>query len=171
MIVDTELSYPNSETLHSAIERRSRRAVHLDAGALARDLFGDEQYSNMLMVGAAFQAAGMPMSAATVEDPITLNGTAVDHNIQAFRWGRRLAAGKGALTPGRPPRTPDHVTDWVGVPADEAISLVLHDVASVRDPLAAELTAIRTASTRSATATSCRWCCRLNSGPGTVRPC
>jgi indolepyruvate ferredoxin oxidoreductase len=140
MIVDTELSFPDSQTLQGAIEGRSRRAIHLDAGALARDLFGDEQYSNMLMVGAAFQAAGMPMSASAVEDAITLNDTAVDRNIQAFRWGRRLAAEKSALAPARPPSTAGHVADWVGVPADEAISLLLHEVASVRDPRAAELT-------------------------------
>jgi indolepyruvate ferredoxin oxidoreductase len=33
MIVDTEMSFPDSEMLHSAVERRSRRAIHLDAGS------------------------------------------------------------------------------------------------------------------------------------------
>jgi indolepyruvate ferredoxin oxidoreductase len=67
-----------------------RTARFLDAAALATDRFGDEQYANMILVGAAYQTGALPVSAEAIEHAIRLNGVAVDANIQAFRAGRTV---------------------------------------------------------------------------------
>jgi indolepyruvate ferredoxin oxidoreductase len=76
----------------AAIEARVRSARFLDAAALATELLGDEQYANMILVGAAYQAGALPVSADAIEHAIRLNGVAVDANIRAFRSGRMAAS-------------------------------------------------------------------------------
>ena len=67
---------------------------------LADQLLGDEQYANMILVGAAIQAGALPLSIAAVEQAITLNGAAVAANIQALRRGRQaIADPNGLLSP------------------------------------------------------------------------
>jgi indolepyruvate ferredoxin oxidoreductase len=67
---------------------RADANVYLDAEALAERLFGDYMASNLLVVGAAYQAGAIPLEAASIEETIRLNGVAVEMNLQAFRWGR-----------------------------------------------------------------------------------
>jgi indolepyruvate ferredoxin oxidoreductase len=45
----------------------------------------------MLMLGYAYQRGLIPISAAAINDAITLNGAAVKMNQDAFLWGRRAA--------------------------------------------------------------------------------
>jgi len=92
MVIDTQAHYPDAAQLHSPIDRSTRRAVYLDPGTLTEQLFGDEQYANMFMVGAAFQTGALAISAASLERAIELNGVAVERNIQAFRRGRQVVA-------------------------------------------------------------------------------
>ena len=68
-----------------------------DASGLALALLGDKIYANILLTGFAFQKGYIPLSAAAIERAITLNGTAVDNNLRAFAWGRRLAADRGRV--------------------------------------------------------------------------
>src|SRR5262249_60616327 len=81
---------PGPARVAAAIEERVRSARFLDASAIAKDLFGDEQYANMILVGAAYQAGALPVSAEAIEHAITLNGVAADANIRAFRAGRAV---------------------------------------------------------------------------------
>ncbi|MDY6808525.1 MAG: indolepyruvate ferredoxin oxidoreductase family protein [Actinomycetota bacterium] len=90
MVIDTTVGFPADAQVHSAIDDKVRRAVYLDPGELSTDLFGDEQYANMLMVGAAYQAGALSISAESIEHAIELNGVAVEANIQAFRRGRQV---------------------------------------------------------------------------------
>jgi indolepyruvate ferredoxin oxidoreductase len=71
---------------------RSGENLYLDAARMAERLFGDHLASNMILVGAAFQHGCLPVSDAALEQAIRLNGTAVDANIKAFRWGRAAVA-------------------------------------------------------------------------------
>ena len=51
----------------------------------------------MVMLGYAYQVGALPLSAASIERAIALNGEAVAMNTTAFRWGRRIAADPKAI--------------------------------------------------------------------------
>jgi indolepyruvate ferredoxin oxidoreductase len=109
MIVDASQVFPATSRVMAAIEAKVRSARFLDAAALAADLFGDEQYANMILVGAAYQAGALPVSAAAIEHAIRLNGVAVDANLRAFRSGRMVneAASPAATGTGASPAERD----------------------------------------------------------------
>jgi indolepyruvate ferredoxin oxidoreductase len=90
MVTDTGVRFPALERNKTAIERVTRAAdnVYLDAEALAEALFGDHMPTNMLLIGAAFQAGCLPLSSAALDQAIRLNGAAVEKNLAAFAWGR-----------------------------------------------------------------------------------
>jgi len=69
----------------------------LDANGLARKLMGDTIYSNVIMVGAAWQSGLVPVSLEALERAIELNGIKVDENLRAFTWGRIAAARPASL--------------------------------------------------------------------------
>lgn len=73
-------------------------AIHgVDALSLSEDLFGDHMMANFICVGVAWQAGFLPMSAEAIEEAIRLNGTLVDKNIQAFRYGRLFVHDRSRL--------------------------------------------------------------------------
>ncbi|MGV9481212.1 indolepyruvate ferredoxin oxidoreductase family protein [Gordonia aichiensis] len=92
MVIDTSVGFPADVSIHDSIDARVSRAAYLDAGALATELFDDEQFANMLMVGAGYQTGALPISAESIERAIELNGVAVAANLQAFRRGRQVIA-------------------------------------------------------------------------------
>ncbi len=63
----------------------------LDAQDLAERLLGDTLFAGALLLGYAWQKGLVPVSAASLDRAIELNGTAVAANRQAFQWGRRAA--------------------------------------------------------------------------------
>jgi indolepyruvate ferredoxin oxidoreductase len=72
------------------LDRRSR-AVHnryVDAAGLSIGLLGSALTANTFLLGVAFQAGTIPLTASSIERAIELNGAAVPANIAAFRWGR-----------------------------------------------------------------------------------
>jgi indolepyruvate ferredoxin oxidoreductase len=94
MVTHTDLQFPDSGGLQSSIDRVTRKDenVYLDALGLAETLFDDHMASNLLVLGAAYQAGALPVSAAAIEQAIALNGVSVTMNTQAFRAGRLLVA-------------------------------------------------------------------------------
>jgi indolepyruvate ferredoxin oxidoreductase len=97
MVTSTEVQFPDHGGLRTSIDRVTRKDenVYFDALGLAETLFDDHMASNMLVLGAAYQAGALPVSAAAIEQAITLNGVSVGMNTQAFRAGRLLVADPG----------------------------------------------------------------------------
>jgi indolepyruvate ferredoxin oxidoreductase len=92
MVQSTKVGFPKMPSLLDAIEECTRKNdnVYFDAIELAEALFESHMAANMIVVGAAYQAGLLPISAESIEDAIELNGTAVEMNRQAFRVGRRV---------------------------------------------------------------------------------
>ena len=68
--------------------RLGQRAAFFDASQLAERLLGDSIYSNMLVMGAAFQQGLIPLSEAAILQAVELNGAKVAENQRAFQIGR-----------------------------------------------------------------------------------
>ena len=94
MVTHTDVEFPEANGLVTAINRFTRKDenVFFDALGLAQTLFDDHMASNMIVLGAAYQAGAIPVSAAAIEEAIVLNGVSVPMNTQAFRAGRLLVA-------------------------------------------------------------------------------
>jgi indolepyruvate ferredoxin oxidoreductase len=94
MVVDTTAQFPELGSTLVAIDRVTRKDdnVYVDAQAIAEALFDDHLATNPLLLGVAFQAGALPISAASIEQAIRLNGVAVEMNLLAFRWGRLVVA-------------------------------------------------------------------------------
>ncbi len=74
-------------------ESLSADAVHA-AGAsdLALKLTGDSISANLMMVGIALQKGLLPVTLASVEQAVELNGVAIGQNLKALALGRLIAA-------------------------------------------------------------------------------
>ena len=94
MIRDTGVEFPQETHLLELINRQTRAAdnVCFDALGLAETLFDNHMMANMILIGAAYQAGLMPMSAAAIEQAIQLNGIQIKANQNAFRTGRLAVA-------------------------------------------------------------------------------
>ncbi len=123
--------------------------VWLDAASIARAVFASQPAANVLVVGIAYQKGILPVTGASIERAIELNGVAVQTNLDAFRLGRRLAAepallatlGDEAATvdPTAPPLTGSLASLATGITGDlnddAAPTLrALHDVLAWRLP-------------------------------------
>ena len=85
---DREFHLP-VEGLKLSLEARLKdRVSFFDASKLATRLLGDSIFSNMLMLGAAWQKGLVPLSSAAIRQAIELNGAAVEGNLRAFDIGR-----------------------------------------------------------------------------------
>jgi indolepyruvate ferredoxin oxidoreductase len=114
---------PLLETIADAVGTEAMSV--LDATALATALIGDAIATNLFLLGYAYQQGLVPIGAAAIERAIELNGTAVEANRAAFRWGRSAAV------------DPDRVRALAGLtpPAQAAAA----DVASLVTRFAGEL--------------------------------
>jgi indolepyruvate ferredoxin oxidoreductase len=82
---------PGSD-LQADIREAAQEAVFVPATEIATGLMGDAIATNMFMLGYAYQRGWIPVSAASLERAIELNGVAVEFNRKSFVWGRRAAA-------------------------------------------------------------------------------
>ncbi|MBY8975010.1 indolepyruvate ferredoxin oxidoreductase family protein [Rhodobacteraceae bacterium NNCM2] len=90
---NTEFSIP-TQGLELAIERRvgAEAFSMIEATKLAEHLLGDAIFSNVMMLGAAWQAGMVPLSIEALRKAIELNGAAVQGNLRAFEIGRWAVA-------------------------------------------------------------------------------
>lgn len=85
-----DLQFPGSQ-MQSAILSSSRDCLFLPATELAKALLGHAVYTNILLLGYAWQLGQLPLTLDSIHRTIALNGTAVEQNILAFHWGRKAA--------------------------------------------------------------------------------
>ena len=89
MITHPSLEMPSPDELADRIGSGTRPDHHwADAHAITTDIFGSSTTANLFVVGMAVQAGVLPIEPAHLEAAVTLNGVAVEANIEAFRWGR-----------------------------------------------------------------------------------
>ena len=119
MVADTTVAFPEDAQVRRAIDRAARRAVYLDAGSIAESALDDDQFANMVLVGAAYQSGAIPLGAHAIEQAIVLNGVAPTANVQAFRLGRLALADPGQL---RAVLAPDEHAGPVIPPAAERLA-------------------------------------------------
>ncbi|MER6800134.1 DUF6537 domain-containing protein, partial [Amycolatopsis mediterranei] len=103
MVVDTTVSFPDPASVLAPIDTAAARTVSLDARGLAEEFFDDDQFANVLQLGAAYQTGAIPLPASAIERAIELNGTQVAANVQAFRRGRLVVAAPGEKAPAPKP--------------------------------------------------------------------
>ena len=86
---NTEFSLPTDQ-LRVALQARmgQERVDFLETTALATRLLGDSIYSNVMILGAAWQKGLVPLSHAAITRAIELNGAGVAGNLRAFEIGR-----------------------------------------------------------------------------------
>ena len=86
---DTEFTLP-SDAMQLTVERRigAENVRMVSANELATEMLGDSIYSNVLLLGAAWQAGLVPLSGEALRRAIELNGAGVEGNLQAFEIGR-----------------------------------------------------------------------------------
>ncbi|HVX20053.1 MAG TPA: indolepyruvate ferredoxin oxidoreductase family protein [Acidimicrobiales bacterium] len=99
MVHNTTVSFPPTSEVVDRIEAETRAGdnAYLDAEWMAEQLSEDHLATNMVLLGAAYQHGCLPVSAAAVEEAITLNGVAVGDNLAAFRWGRAAVVDRAAV--------------------------------------------------------------------------
>ncbi|SFI26761.1 indolepyruvate ferredoxin oxidoreductase family protein [Jannaschia pohangensis] len=78
-----------ADRLSLSLQARLREGLTLfDASKLAEKLLGDTIFSNMMILGAAWQRGLVPLSRAAILKAVELNGAAVERNQRAFDLGR-----------------------------------------------------------------------------------
>ena len=89
---NSEFSLP-SDRLALALEARlgAENVQFLDVSALAKKVLGDSIFSNMMILGSAWQKGMVPIGHAAILRAIELNKAAVEGNKQAFEIGRWAA--------------------------------------------------------------------------------
>lgn len=78
-------------------ERSGANVLAINAQHLATALLGDSIAANMMMLGAAWQSGAVPLSLASLERAIELNGVQIEFNKRCLAWGRRCAADMAAV--------------------------------------------------------------------------
>jgi len=103
------------------------------AASLSQALFGDTVTAHTLMLGYAWQKGLVPLSQASIERAIELNGAAVALNKRAFTWGRIAAARPDALAD-----IDAGAASPVQQTLDEMVSARANDLAAYQDEAYAE---------------------------------
>lgn len=81
----------DGDALVERVAAAAQEARAIRAADLARVLVGDPIGANMLLLGYAWQSGWIPLSRASIEQAIQLNGAAVKLNMASFAWGRIAA--------------------------------------------------------------------------------
>jgi indolepyruvate ferredoxin oxidoreductase len=99
MVRDVKAARPDASALLQRLGEATLpdSMVRIDAEHLSNTLFGDHLMANVIVLGAAYQAGLLPLTAAAIEQAIEVNGAAVRANLSAFRIGRAAVATPDAV--------------------------------------------------------------------------
>ncbi len=87
-----DLSLSGRELIDAIAERSDpNRIFGVDATAVAISVLGNAIGANLFLIGYAWQKGLIPLSAASIDSAIALNGTSVELNKRAFTMGRLAA--------------------------------------------------------------------------------
>jgi indolepyruvate ferredoxin oxidoreductase len=94
MVTDPAARKADAQALRRTIDAATRAAdnFYLDSRGLAMALFEDHMPANVISLGAAWQRGAVPLSLASIEQAVRLNGAAAEQNLTAFAWGRACVA-------------------------------------------------------------------------------
>ena len=95
---DTEFRIPGDRLRLSLEAKLKDQLTAFDASALAERVLGDGIYSNMILLGAAWQLGQVPIAHEAMLRAIELNGAKVDENTRAFEIGRWAALNADRVT-------------------------------------------------------------------------
>jgi indolepyruvate ferredoxin oxidoreductase len=107
-MLQSDQAAPGRAGLEQAITERAGvgRAVFVEAKRIAEAVFSDHMLANVILLGAAFQSGGLPVSLDDIERAMRRQGRAAASNREAFEWGRLAvhdpAALEAALAPADP---------------------------------------------------------------------
>lgn len=93
-----------ADRLAARVKRQAHDFTQTEAEALAVGYFNDAIYTNMIMLGFAWQHGRVPVTLRGLYRAIKLNGAKVDENMAAFDVGRIAAAAPERLQPVHDPR-------------------------------------------------------------------
>ncbi len=90
---------PTAAQVHELLEplTRAEHNVYLNALHVAEVVVGDHLAANLVLLGAAFQAGCLPLTAKALEGAIEMNGSSVEQNLTAFAWGRAAVINQAAV--------------------------------------------------------------------------
>ncbi|MBY6114632.1 indolepyruvate ferredoxin oxidoreductase family protein [Mameliella alba] len=121
---NTEFHLPTDQ-LRLALEARLQdRVAFFDASDLARVTLGDSIFSNMMILGAAWQQGLVPLSHQSIKEAVELNGAAVERNLRAFeigRWAVLYPAEAAGLTQPKVVDLPKSLEDRIAFRADHLV--------------------------------------------------
>ena len=114
---------PPAAMVHELLEplTRAEHNVYIDALAIAEAVVHDHLAANLVLLGAAFQAGCLPLTASAIEEAIRMNGSSVDENLLAFSWGRAVVIDQAAVMAAVTP--PSAVVER---PVDQAVTEAVH---------------------------------------------
>ena len=119
---NADFSLPSERLKRTIVADAGRENAHfIDATRLATALFGQSIGANIFLVGYAYQLGAIPLSAASIERAIELNGEAVAMNRAAFRWGRRAAVDRAAVEALAQPATAKRDAEHLSESFDEMV--------------------------------------------------
>ncbi|HEX4291596.1 MAG TPA: DUF6537 domain-containing protein, partial [Trebonia sp.] len=92
-MLQSDQAAPGTASLEAVITEATGdgRAVFVDAKRVAEAVFSDHMLANVILLGAAFQVGGLPLSLADVDQAMRRQGRAAASNREAFEWGRWAA--------------------------------------------------------------------------------
>jgi|TARA_B100000378_G_scaffold275345_1_gene271226 indolepyruvate ferredoxin oxidoreductase len=105
-----------SQLLAARVKRQAKDFGSIDAESLALGYLNDAIYTNMIMIGYAWQKGHVPVSLRGLYRAIKLNGVKIEENMKAFDVGRIAA-----VDPDRLEKTSDPRGDVQPMTLDELI--------------------------------------------------